>query len=468
MKTRIFSLMMIGLLAITSVSCVKDADPVFDKKPSVRMQEALKNAQDILRTAPHGWRMDDFMNESNTTAIMGGYSIALKFTEDKVTAWGEMMNDVNICYTSLYIMTTDDGPVLSFDDNNYILHYYSTPSGTGRNQYGQTGHYQALGGDFEFLILEASADCVKLKGKRGGQKINLYPLDKEPAEFLAGVVKVREEMIVTHYEDASNNLSMDLDRDNRHILINYFEPATAEKEAYEENILDIAYLYTETGIHLKRSLKSALKGVTAEGREAFIKMLEDHDTQDMTWDGVARSLSFSGIVVAGVLPEGWLPYNDYIGDYVLSYNNGTTIDIKLEKDEYMKSYILSGLNSHYTLTVSYDLASGALVLSGQTIGQSGEYTYWFAPWSLVGGGSLWYSTSYGMRSVLDQASYDADPAHFSINWVSGNSAAGKPIDSFILYQRHSSGSGNSAIQDASWYFPTTNYRMAYLSSFTKK
>ena len=468
MKTRIISFLMFAALAITSVSCVKDADPVFDKKPSVRMQEALKLAQDILRTAPHGWRMDDFMNESNTTAIKGGYTIAMKFTEDKVTAWGEMMDDVSTNYTSLYSMTTDDGPVLSFDDNNYILHYYSTPSGTARNPYGQTGHYQALGGDFEFLILDASADCVKLKGKRGGQKINLYPLDKEPAEFLANVVKVREEMLVTHFENATLNLSMNLDRDNRHILINYFEPATSDKEALEENILDLAYVYTENGIQLKKSLKSALKGVTVDSREDFIKMLEEHDTQEMTWNGTARNLSFAGIVVDGILPEGWLSYNDYIGEYVVSYNNGTTIDIKLEKGENMKSYILSGFNKNYTLKVNYDLASGALVLNGQTIGQSGEYTYWFAPWSLVGGGSLWYSTSYGMKSVLDQASWDADPDHFQINWVSGTSAAGKPIDSFILYQRHSSGSGNSAIQDTSWYFPTTNYRLAYLSSFKKK
>ena len=73
-----------------------------------------------------------------------------------------------------------------------------------------------------------------------------------------------------------------------------------------------------------------------------------------------------------------------------------------------------------------------------------------------------------MNTSLDTASYAADPAHFILNWVSGPSAAGKPIDSFILYKRFASGSGNTGIPDTSWHFPNTNYRMQYLSTMKKK
>ena len=455
------------------ISCVGDADPIFEKNPSVRMQEALSHAQDVLTAAPYGWVMDDFMDESNTTAIKGGYTMLLKFTSDKVTAWGEMCSNPADNYTSFYKMTTDNGPVLSFDDNNYVLHYYSTPSGTSYNIYRQTAHYQALGGDFEFLILEAKAECVKLKGKRGGQIVNLYPLDREPAEYLAALAKVSDEMLITRYEDASNGLSLIMDRDNRHLMFNKFDPS-ADVPSYTDILLaEIPFLFTDNGIRLKRSLKSAMKDVEIEGAETLVNLLKGIEERDLQWDGTARAVSLSSISAKGILPEGWLPYGEYIGEYVLTYINTTsntnaTLDVKLEADEYLKTYTLSGLNPNYTLTVEYNLATGGLQLLGQIIGESGEYTYWFSPWAVAAGGSLWYSTSYGMKSQLDQASYDADPAHFTINWVPGPSAAGKPVDSYILYQRHSSGTGNSGIADTSWHFPETNFRLAYLSSFTKK
>ena len=370
-------------------------------------------------------------------------------------------------------MTTDNGPVLSFDDNNYVLHYYSTPSGTSYNIYRQTAHYQALGGDFEFLILEAKAECVKLKGKRGGQIVNLYPLDREPAEYLAALAKVRDEMLITRYEDASNGLSLIMDLDNRHLMFNKFDPS-ADVPSYTDVLLaEIPFLFTDNGIRLKRSLKSAMKDVEIAGAETLVNLLKGIEERDLRWDGAARAVSLSSISAKGILPEGWLPYGEYIGEYVLTYINTTsntnaTLDVKLEADEYLKTYTLSGLNPNYTLTVEYNLATGGLQLLGQIIGESGEYTYWFSPWAVAAGGSLWYSTSYGMKSQLDQASYDADPAHFTINWVPGPSAAGKPVDSFILYQRHSSGTGNSRIADKSWHFPTTATSMSYLKSFTKK
>ena len=445
-------------------ACTRDEKPVFDKKPTVRMNEALENAQKVLMAAEHGWRMDYFLDESNTTSLYGGYTLLVKFEEDQVTAWGEMVSDPSESYTSLYTMTTDYGPVLSFDDNNYILHYYCTPSGTGRNLYGQTSHYQAMGGDFEFLILEAKPECVKLKGKRGGVKINLYPLDKEPAEYLRNVVKTRDDIFVTSFLDAADNLAVSLDLDNRHIT---FLSVGAEGE--QTAVLDLPFLFTENGIRTIKSLKEAI-GENPEGDyAALLNFLVQHDDQNFAWSSQDRTLAFGGITMAGNLPSGWLDYNDFLGEYTALYNSGAnTINVKLEQKEYRKSYTLSGFNSNYTLEVLYDLSQGCIILLGQTIGGAGDYTYWFAPWSLVGGGSLWYSTTYGMKTELDKASYAADPAHFVLNWVSAANAAGKPIDSFILYARSNSGGTNSGLSDTSWHFPGTNFRLAYLSKFTKK
>ena len=65
---KILSYLLLAALTLgLAASCVKDREPAFDKKPTVRMQEALKECQDVLVAAPNGWAMYQFMNEENTS-----------------------------------------------------------------------------------------------------------------------------------------------------------------------------------------------------------------------------------------------------------------------------------------------------------------------------------------------------------------------------------------------------------------
>ena len=462
---KILSYLLLAALTLgLAASCVKDREPAFDKKPTVRMQEALKECQDVLVAAPNGWAMYQFMNEENTTAIHGGYVAALRFTTTQVTAWGEMCSNPATSYTSLYKMTTDDGPVLSFDDNNYVLHYYCTPSGTSLNGYGQTGHYQALGGDFEFLILEAKAECVKLKGKRGGMTYYLFPLDKDPAVFMQNVVDMRDGFYISSFLAPEKILSVTLDMENRHIIFNHYEPATAEAAAVETPVVELPFLYTETGIFTNRTLKKALAKKT-ESTDPTVQYLAGLDIQDFTWNAAAQSLTLSDVTMTGNLPAGWLAYDEYPGTYTLTYNDTKSINVTLEVLENRRSFRLTGLNANFAPVVNYDLASGTLFLMGQTIGTDGEYTVWLCPWSTLSGSS-WRSSKYGMKTSLDQASYDADPAHFVLNWEAGPSVAGKPISSFVLYYEKD-GASAGKVTNTAWFI-NGDYRMQALQTLTKK
>ncbi len=467
--TKILSYLLLAALTLgLAASCVKDREPAFDKKPTVRMQEALKACQEILVAAPNGWAMYQFMNEENTTAIHGGYMVALQFTTTQVTAWGEMCSDPTTSYTSLYKMTTDDGPVLTFDDNNYVLHYYSTPSGTGKNGYGQTGHYQALGGDFEFLILEAKAECVKLKGKRGGQIYYLFPLDKAPATFMQNVVNMRDGFYISSFIAPEKNLSVTLDMENRHILFNHYVPATTDAAAVETKILELPFLYTETGIFTSKTLKKALSGKTVDAAlQPVVDNLAGMDIQDFAWNATAQTLAFYDVTMNGNLPDGWMPFDAYAGNYTLTYDNTKSIDVTLEVLESRRSFRMTGMNANYAPVVTYDLASGSLYLYGQTLGEVDGNTVWLCPWWYTSASnSLWRSTKYGMRTQLDEASYAADPAHFVLNWAAGPSVAGKPINSFILYYEKD-GASNGRVTNTAWLV-NNDYRMYNLLTLTKK
>lgn len=463
-KRRIRTILATALMAVAAGACVKDQEPVFEKNASVRMTEALARAKEVLTGAGYGWVIEYFLDESNTTSAYGGYTILVKFDDETVTAWGEMVDDPARSYTSLYKMTSDNGPVLSFDERNYVLHYFATPSGTGLNPYGQTGHYQALGGDFEFLVLKAGPDEVLLKGKRGGVHIRMYPLDRPPAAYLAQVVAVRDDIYISRFVDAESGVVIELDMENRHIRFSRLP----DEEGGEETVLfEQPFLYTGDGIKMQVPFDDI--EADADIPEALLPFFQGMEgEQGLVWHSPQRTLTWRTTVFQGELPDGWLPYEEYPGDYVLVFNNTRTVDVTIRPDVYRKSLILSGINRNYELTLLYDLPSGVLYLMGQPVGTYGDNTVFFAPWALGAGGSLWFSTAYGMKTSLDLDSYEADPEHFRLDWVPGPSVAGRPVDSFILWTVTAAGSSGGAFNQSDWYFPGADYRMAYLQSITKK
>ena len=165
----ITGLLTVAVMSLTFQSCLKDQEDVFDDSAAARLTKTLQEAQKVLVGAEYGWRMYYYPDPDKS---YGGYVYTLKFTNDKVTVYSEIFDGAA---ESLYKMTRDDGPVLSFDTFNQNMHYFATPSGSMRNLYGESGRYQAYKGDFEFVIYKATAQEVILKGKRTRNVIKMYP-----------------------------------------------------------------------------------------------------------------------------------------------------------------------------------------------------------------------------------------------------------------------------------------------------
>ena len=466
---------LLGGILLGFSACVKEANYVFDDTAAVRMKDNLESISKVLTSAPHGWYLEYFLNEDLASAGTGGYSLLLKFDGKKVTAWGDLKKSTESA-SSLYKLTTDNGPVLSFDSYNEVIHYLSTPSGTNENAVGQSGHYQGLGGDFEFLVLKATSDTVLLKGKRGGIEMLMLPLSREPSEVITDIAHVGEDMYVSAFYSDDKALAADFDLTKRHVTFS----ATRETADGTEKVslFKVPFLFSDDGIRLQETFGEILElglELYPESEKELADVLPAlrkgmyYNQRNFTWHSAERKLTAQSSTLQGVMPAGWLSYEDLAGDYTLSFDNSDpykTVDITLEPDVYRQSFKLTGLNPLITLTVEYSLASGNLALMGQTIGEEGNYVVWWSPWSRIGGGSLWCSSSYGMKTELDQESYDADPEHFTLNWVTGPCATGKPIDSFIIYMREGSTSKGAA--PARWNIPGTTARLPYLHSITKK
>ena len=410
------------LSAFVFSSCVKDEELIFEKSASLRVKEAMDNAQKVLTSASNGWKMYYYPHPDRS---YGGYMYALKFENESVTVWSSVIDEPS---TSLYKMTNDDGPVLSFDTDNYAFHYFASPSGSSKNLYGESGLYQAHKGDFEFIVMSATAEEVVLKGKRSGNKIYMYPLNEDPGTFIQKAAKNGEDLFVSSFAGTIGGEAATavLDLSNRQIDL--------KLTGQEDVSASSPYMVTDTGIRF-------YKPVT----------IGSYTLEALDWSNDTQSLvSVSGAPVSvslkGQLPPGWRSYNDLLGEYDLVFNDSGEAwwsaprhaTVTLVEDEYKKSMLMKGVNDLYDLKVTYDLSTGDLLLMGQIIGKYGVNDVYWSPLFARNNGkdaltySGWRSTKYGMRITADdEASAEAGTNVLKFSPGPSPSAA-QPITGFGL------------------------------------
>ena len=248
MKRFFTYLMALVLASAALLSCVKDEERIFEDSASARITKYLGEAQKLLVDAPNGWVMYYYPNgpgkERNSQEI-GGFVYTLVFTDKEVTAWTEIFEGGS---TSLYSMSTDDGPILNFDTFNYNLYYFATPAGSAENIYGLKGgtYYKAHQGDIGFKILSYSADKIVLRGKRSGNYYMMYPLpaSTSPEEYAAESARMAEDFGVSTFEGkfAGKDAQFFVNLNNRQIEMNLGSGAGEDFQAEETQKTAFAYI----------------------------------------------------------------------------------------------------------------------------------------------------------------------------------------------------------------------------------
>jgi len=164
MKTRFICI----ALAVAGVfcACSRDEESLFDKSAAQRAQEALDHANEVLLAAPNGWECLYFANTESR-----GYNLILRFKKDgsvKASTKNELTtkNKLETDSNSVWVVTYDYGPILSFNTYNSVLHAWADPMPDGDGYLG----------DYEFLILKADPERVVLKGKKHGGYTILRPM----------------------------------------------------------------------------------------------------------------------------------------------------------------------------------------------------------------------------------------------------------------------------------------------------
>lgn len=165
-------LLIFSLFSALFVSCLKEEDDKFSQSASERLEAAVAEAKTALQSAANGWHMEIY---PAADCIYGGYNVFLKFNADGTVVAASENFAASQTATSYYTVEGESGAVLSFDTYNEIFHFYSSPS-TGAEQGIGTAN-GGLEGDSDFVVMEASPEFIKLKGRKSGNYAYMYPLE---------------------------------------------------------------------------------------------------------------------------------------------------------------------------------------------------------------------------------------------------------------------------------------------------
>lgn len=220
------------LLAVFSLSsCLHDNNELFEQSAAERLSSTISNEKKLLQDAPNGWVFHYFTGEDYTGF---GVTHLVKFGKDgKVEAGGELTGG-DETYRSSYDIVASQGPVLTINSLNPVLHNFSAVT---------IDDVDGDQGDFEYVILNATPDTIQLKGLKWHNKMLMTRLPEnitwqEYTDQLNKIIK----NIPTRYKVKKNGVevgAMLVSKGSRHTYVSF---------ADDEEDFDISYAYTNEGI----------------------------------------------------------------------------------------------------------------------------------------------------------------------------------------------------------------------------
>ena len=415
MKFNKFAIVLSGVALLSLTACQKDQDDVFAESSSVRLEAYMEKVRSLLQDSSNGWLMSYVPGSTEATCYFG-----LVFTDQTVTAYSQ--SDPANGVTSPYKFTEDNSAMLSFDSYNSVLHYYATAD---------SDHYQARGGDFEFVIMNVTDERITLKGRRSHNLCYLDKLSEAPSTYLQKMNDAESALAIVAFEGVVKGGLVEgfLDASSHTISI-------GRKGAESAEMVSARYMVVAGGIHLNSPI--TFNGVSFS---------------DFVYDDAAGTFTGSGIVFKKIIPEGFVSYKDFLGKYTFTWNSGSrNFQVELVELDKDKTFKLKGFSTYFEPVIGYNGAMGYLTWNTQAIGVNGSNTVMLCAWDSEAGYLTW-NTDVG----LEGRAVDNTVAAFTISWNSNGAWENYTNDSWLIWQLDANGSSAGAYQD--WTTATGNYQV---------
>lgn len=364
MKKIIYFILFSVLLSLSS--CVEEEKDKFDDTAANRMSKLLKEYKELLESSPNGWVMA-YYYESDPS-IKGGVLRLCSFKNGIITAAAEETISIpptensdpktykpGETSSSQYDLISNQGPVLTIDTYNDIMHFLALP-------YGNDVDGQA--GDYEFTFMSVEANKIVFKGKKHGKRIVMTRMPENITwdQYLAQIHNTTK--------NAESLYAFDMIINNQTVGYAIFDKSqrqfSFEYETGQGTEIITSHLsYTPTGIILYEPI--TFGETTVENFNLNIS-----DSLYVSSDG-------AGMTLKKVRPLGFRYYQQYIGDYSAKFVNfakdTVELNVKISPLVDKSTYRLTGLSSSYNFVLQYEDGPGRISLYPQNLsGPSGSFT----------------------------------------------------------------------------------------------
>jgi hypothetical protein len=381
---KIYYLFCLILLAFTT-ACTYEEEDLFDDSSANRADAAINANIEILTGSSNGWLMEYFPASMQE---YGGYNILLAFDKEGVVKVAGEIADPSEVVTSLYSVKQSAGLVLSFDTYNETFHFFSDPSdpsGLGGTGFG-------LEGDYDFFIMEASAEKVTLKGKKAGGIAILTPMQDSWSSFISNIQNADKVMSFSKFELDLNGVTIPVSISYRTLTFTYEENGDTKSQT-------ASYVITETGYKFYKPI--IINGITLTGF-----------TFDPTnlWFTENENSGIKLIPVIPPLNEQFVAGNWYIaysglGSFAGTYFNYCKVNYIDKLGETLRyAFIGSSLYGRFGFNFNCDGYTGLLGLNYTLIDEN-KISLVF---NFTGSGDgVWYHNNAGFNYLLNPFGYSA-------------------------------------------------------------
>ncbi len=332
LNINIFKLLFLLVIITITGSCTPTVDDVFEDSSANRITKALQDYKTVLQSASNGWLMKYYPSSDQQ---YGGYNMIVKFGTDGNAILACDIFSPSSTSTSHYTLSQSAGPVVTFDEYNDILHFFSNPvnsSGIGKQG-------QGMNGDFEFTIREASKEKVVMYGKKTNSRIELTPFTGSSwTDYLQSIITAESTMggFATNKYEAGSVVA-DVSFNYRCMILSYKDEtgSVVTKKA--------PYIVTTKGYELYDTL--SVGGVKV--KELIYKGGEngelDSEKGDAKLYGVITPLS--QLLIAGTV-DWYFSYSN-IGAYGKPYWDKAISDLKTTEGETLSYFLLEGTTVYF-------------------------------------------------------------------------------------------------------------------------
>ncbi|RKW62558.1 DUF4302 domain-containing protein [Hoylesella loescheii] len=394
--------MLVGTLGLQS--CLKEQTDVFDKSSSLREEEYMDKAQATLINAPYGWAFDIYPKSDQS---YGGYAFTLKFDKEKCEV--RSVVDASRADVSYYKMTAEVGPAISFDTYNPLMHHFSNPSQQS---------YQALEGDFLFVVDSISDNLIKVHGYRSKNVMYLRKLDMPAATYINKVDSFSSAFTPTglwSFKGNVNGTEVEAELDATDLQLAFTSGGKTT---------NTAITFTDKGIRTYSPLQVGNTTIN----ELTFNATDSTFTAKAGNDGQVKFKAFQ--------PQWFATYVANVGNYVLEANyisGGVSypveIDVELEPMPNYKGYFIKNAIKDLNIRTTFDRKEHVITVAPQSL-------------TPLTGSTALYLCTYDMESGYLSPS---PKSQFALRWNDADK-------SFVFEQR------------GTWDKPSTGWFLAVFDS----